>query len=569
MIRKILSVLTRAEKRRMGTLILLDIVINVADIAFLALLLFLARLFTEPAVRTIGPFAMPAWLTGANPLVPIIVFFLLYGIKNFMGFLIYRAQCRFLSRIATRISEEKLRGYLDGDYGGYVNVDSSVNVREISYDPTEFAQHILGGIQQIITQGTLILFTVTAIVFYNAKLFLLLFMILLPPVYAIIYFIRVRKRSARDQVRNTGERSLQHLQEALTGYVESNIYHKNKVFLGRYISYQKRFNQYISDQLIVQGIPNRVIETFALLGVMVLILVNRWSGSAAGTSFISIGVFMAAAYKIIPGIVRILSIGGQINTYAFTINSLAQADGPDERAGAVGVQADTPGVRKEPGGGVDGEAIRSVEFRRVSFHYAGTRILNDLTFQVRPGDFLGISGLSGKGKTTILNLLLGFLAPASGEICLNGAVADLSMRRQYWQRISYVKQQAFLIHDTLLRNIILDDKAHNEQRLQWAIRSAGLSGLIDSFPERLDKVINENGKNISGGQRQRIAIARALYKDADLILLDEPFNELDEGSECDLLHCFRDLTRRGKSVILITHNKKSLSFCNKTISLDA
>ena len=537
----------------MGTLILLDIIINVADIAFLALLLFLARLFTEPSVRTIGPFAVPAWLTGANPLAPIIVFFLLYGLKNFMGFLIYRAQCRFLSRIATRISEEKLRSYLDGGYGGYVNVDSSVNVREISYDPTEFAQHILGGIQQIITQGTLILFTITAIVFYNAKLFLLLFMILLPPVYAIIYFIRVRKRSARDQVRNTGERSLQHLQEALTGYVESNIYHKNKVFLGRYIGYQKRFNQYISDQLIVQGIPNRVIETFALLGVMVLILVNRWSGSAAGTSFISIGVFMAAAYKIIPGIVRILSIGGQINTYAFTINSLAQADVADA------VQEDEPA----------GAAIRCVEFRQVSFYYAGTPILNDLTFQVRPGDFLGISGLSGKGKTTILNLLLGFLTPASGAICLNGVATDPSIRRQYWQRISYVKQQAFLIHDTLLHNIILDEKTHDEQRLQWAIRSAGLSSLIDSFPERLDKVINENGKNISGGQRQRIAIARALYKDTDLILLDEPFNELDEGSECDLLHCFRDLTRRGKSVILITHNKKSLSFCNKTISLDA
>lgn len=552
--------LTREEKRRMGTLILLDIVINVADIAFLALLLFLARLFTEPSVRTMGPFILPVWLTNANPVAPIVVFFLLYGIKNFIGYLIYRAQCRFLSRIATRISEKKLRGYLDGGYGSYVNVDSSVNVREISYDPTEFAQHILGGIQQIITQGTLIFFTVTAIVFYNAKLFLLLFMILLPPVYAIIYFIKVRKRWARDQVRNTGERSLQHLQEALTGYVESNIYHKNRVFLDRYITYQKKFNQYISDQLIVQGIPNRVIETFALLGVMVLILVNRWSGSGAGTSFISIGVFMAAAYKIIPGIVRILSIGGQINTYAFTINSLAQADAPDARR-------DTEDVRKEPADSVDG-GIRCVEFRQVGFHYAGTRILNGLNFRVRDGDFLGISGLSGKGKTTILNLLLGFLAPASGEICINGVAVDASIRQQYWRRISYVKQQAFLIHDTLLRNIILDEKVHDEKRLQWAVRSAGLGSLIDSFPEGLEKVINENGKNISGGQRQRIAIARALYKDADLILLDEPFNELDEGSECDLLHCFRDITRRGKSVILITHNTKSLSFCNKTISLD-
>jgi ABC-type multidrug transport system fused ATPase/permease subunit len=550
----------------MGTLILLDIVINIADIAFLALLLFLARLFTEPAGRTVGPFTMPAWLTGANLLLPIIVFFLLYGAKNFIGFLIYRAQCRFLSRIATRISEKKLSGYLDGGYEGYVNVDSSVNVREISYDPTEFAAHILGGIQQIITQGTLILFTVTAIVFYNAKLFLLLFMILLPPVYAIIYFIKVRRRSAKDQVRTTGERSLQHLQEALTGYVESNIYHKNRVFLDRYIAYQKKFNKYISDQLIVQGIPNRVIETFALLGVMVLILVNRWSGSAAGTSFISIGVFMAAAYKIIPGIVRILSIGGQINTYAFTINSLARAEALDVREDQLDSREDGGNARGEPADGV--ETIRCVEFRQVGFHYGGTSILNDLDFRVRPGDFLGISGQSGKGKTTILNLLLGFLAPASGEICINGAAVDASMRQQYWKRISYVKQQAFLVHDTLMRNIVLDATAHDAERLQWAIRSAGLGGLIESFPEGLDKVINENGKNISGGQRQRIAIARALYKDADLILLDEPFNELDEGSECDLLHCFRDFTRTGRSVILITHNKSSLSFCNKIISLD-
>jgi ABC-type bacteriocin/lantibiotic exporter with double-glycine peptidase domain len=272
-----------------------------------------------------------------------------------------------------------------------------------------------------------------------------------------------------------------------------------------------------------------------------------------------------------------LSIGGQINTYAFTINSLAQAgargergaraDTRDARGDELDSREDEGNVRREPADGVDG-GIRSVEFRQVGFYYAGTTIIDDLDFRVRPGDFLGISGQSGKGKTTILNLLLGFLVPASGEISINGAVADASIRQQYWQRISYVKQQAFLVHDTLMRNIVLDATAHDEERLQWAIRSAGLGGLIDSFPEGLDKVINENGKNISGGQRQRIAIARALYKDADLILLDEPFNELDEGSECDLLHCFRDLTRTGKSVILITHNKNSLSFCNKTISLD-
>ena len=365
--------LTPGEKRRMGMLILLDIVINVADIGFLAILLILVRLFTDTSARRVGPFSLPASLTEANPLLLIIVFFLLYGIKNAMGFSIYRAQCRFLARIATRISEQKLKGYLEGGYWGYVNVDSSVNVREISYDPTEFAQHILGGIQQIITQGTLILFTVAAIVCYNAKLFLLLFLILLPPVYAIVYFIKVRRRSARDQVRNTGERSLQHLQEALAGYVESNLYHKNETFLERYITYQRKFNNYISDQLIVQGIPNRVIETFALLGVMVLILVNRWAGNTGGSSFISIGVFMAAAYKIIPGIVRILSIGGQINTYAFTINSLARPEAPEEAVRDAPEEAS--GNRQTPVQRVN--AIRSVGFSQVSFHFEGAALYDN------------------------------------------------------------------------------------------------------------------------------------------------------------------------------------------------
>jgi len=92
--------------------------------------------------------------------------------------------------------------------------------------------------------------------------------------------------------------------------------------------------------------------------------------------------------------------------------------------------------------------------------------------------------------------------------------------------------------------------------------------VISTFPEGLEKIITENGKNISGGQQQRIAIARALYKNASLILLDEPFNELDEEATCSLLKHFRELTGKGRSVVMITHDKKSLSYCNKIISLD-
>lgn len=546
--------LTREEKRKLGLLTLLDIVISIADILFLALLLFIIHFYTEPSRG--GRISLPFVRLGDfNPLLVIIGFFLLFSVKNLAGFINYRAQCRFLFRVATRISKNKLKNYLEGSYSDYINVDSSANVREISHDPSEFSQHVLGGIQQIITQGVLILLSILAIVLFNARLFLLLFLILLPPVFAIFYHIRGKRHSVRNQAKTSSERSLQHLQEALSGFVESNIYDKNDVFLNRYITYQQRFNKYISDQLIVQGIPNRTIEIFALLGIVILMVMNSASG-ADHTAVITIGVFTAAAYKIIPGIVKILNITGQINTYAFTIHNLA--DTGKSHAETEKTHADTEKAAR----------IRSIEFRQIHFSYGGQPILDNLDLKIGPGDFLGISGHSGKGKTTILNLLLGFLTPDKGEILINEKVSGSMERQGHWPRISYVKQQSFLIHDSIYHNITLDEDRGDANRLQDAIARAGLKELIANFPEKGDKILAEDGKNISGGQRQRIAIARALYRDADLILLDEPFNELDEASECRLLEHFSQLAQTGKLIILITHNKKSLSFCNKTVSLD-
>ena len=624
MIRKILYVLTRREKRRLGVLLLGDILISIADILFLALLVFMIHFYTTTGAP--GKFSfLPEWLTTYRSPVPIAVFFFLFSAKNLAGFLLYRAQCRFLFRVASRISRYKLLHYLEGTYADYVNVDSSVHIREISYQPLEFCQHVLGGVQQIITQSVLIILSIAAIVFFNARIFFLLLVILLPPVVAVFYLIRGKLRTVRVQARTSSERSLQHLQEALSGFVESNIYHKNEVFLERYVRYQREFNRYITDQLIVQGIPNRMIEVFALLGVVILVAIDRWSGAPGNTAVITIGVFMAAAYKIIPGIVKILSLSGQVNSYAFTLHNLAPAQPPAAASphtaappaaphhNGTAAHNDTAARHAEPSTHSNAapptheatpshaappshatappntSRIRSLRFENVCFFYNGRPVLDNTSLHIASGDFLGIAGPSGKGKTTILNLLLGFLEPDKGAILINEGVTGMQGRQQYWRNISYVKQQPFLIHDTLLNNITLNgqhrndrQQSHNDpqhsrndrhpppddKKLQEVLRLSGLTALVDTWPEKENTVIAENGRNISGGQRQRIAIARALYKNADLIILDEPFNELDEESECALLLHFQRLARAGKLVILITHNKKSLSFCNKTFSLD-
>jgi ABC-type multidrug transport system fused ATPase/permease subunit len=546
-LQNILTILNRKEKRNLGIFIILNVIISILDIAFLAFLLFVVGFYT--GTHPSKNFFFLTNYFSPHPLFLITIFFLLFSLKNFIGFVIFKAQYAFVFGVASRISKRTLLNYLEGNYYEYVNTDSSVNVRRISHQPIEFSQYVLTGIQQIITQAALISFTVIAILLFNAMLFLLLCIILLPSIFLIAYMTKKKLGEVRMHVKNTNQRAIQHLHEALSGFVESNLYDKNGFFTNRYYQYQKKLNGYLSDQQIMQGMPPRFIEVFAIFGLFILILINKWSQNSITIPIFTIGAFIIAAYKIIPGIVKILNCSGQIKTYEFVINDLLQNNTPPGKAGT------------------DIKKIASIEFANVSFAYNKRIILDDFSLKINKGDFIGIHGHSGKGKTTIINLILGFLSPQKGIISVNEKPAETFDLHNYWKNISYVKQQSFLIHDTLLKNIVLAED-YDKQKLQDAISASGLTEFIDTTPEGLQKIITENGKNISGGQQQRIIISRALYKDADFIILDEPFNELDNESEIAILKRLQVKARNGKMVILITHNKTSLSFCSRIVSLD-
>ena len=460
-------------------------------------------------------------------------------------------QLHFVYGVASRLSQKKLLNYLDGSYNNYVNIDSSAHIRNISQQPIEFGHYVLGGLQQIISQSILILITIIAILIFNPVLFPLLFAILTPPIILTGFLMKRKLTTIRKMAKPVSEKTLQHLKEALSAYIESNLYGCKDFFSNRYHTSQSAFNNFLSEQLVIQNMPSRLIEVFAILGLFVLILINSFTANSNSIGLITLGAFMAAAYKIIPGIVKILNSNGQIKTYEFTVNGLLHTE-------------EYPLVEKEQ----TNNKFYSVEFKNISFRYKDEVVLDNFSLQISQGDFIGLSGKSGKGKTTLINLLLGFLETECGFILINDVCTKATDRQAFWKNISYVKQHPLLIYDSILKNITLDENVLNPQKSEEIIRVTGLGEWTSKYPEGANKIITENGKNISGGQRQRIAIARALYKQSDLIILDEPFNELDRASEYALLNYFRKLAHSGKMIILITHNKESLSFCNRIISLD-
>jgi ABC-type multidrug transport system fused ATPase/permease subunit len=520
------------------------------DVGFLFLVLVVINFYTNNS-RAANISFLPAALTNKNSLLLISVFVVLFGLKNGLGYLNTKWQNQFFYGVSSRLSKRNIQTYLKDDYLRFVNIDSSVLVRRISQQPIEFSHYILTNFQQVISQSILILFTITVILFYHPALFFLLFLLLLPPVVLLGHFIRNKLKAIRDNTKITSQKTIQHLQETLSGYMESNIYNKDDFFINRYYTHQLQLNDNLGTQQTIQGLTSRLVEVFAILGFFILVAINKLWVNTPVVSMLTIGIFMAASYKIIPGVVKILNCMGQIKTYQFTLADLQPAD-------------DVPIMIKKE----QVEPIKSVIFEQVRFTYKDQNILNGISFEIQQGDFIGLSAKSGKGKTTVIHLLLGLLKYHEGNIFINDKKTTWVDRQGYWNRISYVKQQPFIINDTILKNITLTDGEPNAGKLADVVAFCGIDNITAQYPEGINKFIKENGKNISGGQRQRLMLARALYHDFDLLILDEAFSEMDEVSEKSILAKLKLLAKQGKMIILITHSKSSLYICDRTISLD-
>ena len=544
----IFSVLSSKEKRRFIQLAVFDIIISIADIAFLVLLLLIINFYTQPGAATGRLFHIR--LFEDWPLLPVIIFFILFSIKNIAAFFISRKQSHFIYDTATRISADRLAVYLNGNFSDYIQTDSAVYAGSIGRQPLEFCNYMLKGLQQVISQAVLIVLTVIPIILYNAKLFPLLLLILLPPVILTGLIVKRKMNAIRLSIKKTSEYTVQYLKEALAGFTESNIYDRKDFFTRRYDFFRAKENRYQSDHQVVQQLPSRLIEVFAVFGLFVLVIIGTYNKAGSVLNIVTIGAFTAAAYKIIPGIVKLLNSIGQIKTYRFTVEGLADFLSENKQAAP-----ETAG-------------IHSLRFEDVSFSYGKAAVLKAISLNISIGELTGIAGVSGKGKSTLINVLLGFLEPSGGNIFINGDPTTATGRKKYWSRIAYAKQQPFLIHDTVLRNITLQEDGYDPEKLNDVLKISGVDDIISKHPDGIQTIVAEEGRNFSGGQRQRIIFARALYKDADILILDEPFSETDELTAMKLLLELKELTNKGKTVILITHSREGLSICDKKIILE-
>jgi len=209
-----------------------------------------------------------------------------------------------------------------------------------------------------------------------------------------------------------------------------------------------------------------------------------------------------------------------------------------------------------------------VEFRNVSFSYAGRDpVLKDVSFSIRPGERVAIVGPSGVGKTTLVSLILRFYKPASGEIYFDGRPAADFEVGSLRQRIGYVSQNPILLSGTVLENLRYGNPEANEEQVIRAAKVAGIHDVVEGLPAKYHTVVGEKGVNLSEGEKQRLALARALIKDPDFLVLDEPTSSLDSVTEMPIFQSLPALVR-DKTLFVVAHRLSTIKDSDRILLLN-
>lgn len=340
------------------------------------------------------------------------------------------------------------------------------------------------------------------------------------------------------------------LKEYMRGFKEIRVLGYENYFYNRY---KKSAINYSNNEIKRQqytSLPRYIFELVLFLTVFTLVEVNSLNQQNPIYLIPNLGVLAFAGIRLLPLISNITSSISNIKYNSNTIEKLYEII---LNYHPFDLNSNRLEVKK----------INEIIFNNVSFKYheSDKEVIKGINFRVKNGESLAIVGMSGSGKTTIVDLMLGLLHPTSGSISINGETISKNTDMRKFGFI-YLPQDMLIIDDTLLENISLsgDSKKHNEELFNKAVKFAKLESLV--LKNGVNLKLGEGGVFVSGGQRQRIALARAYYHHRDVIVLDESTSALDKETEAEIIREIQYL-KNTKTVIIITHNENILKSCDK------
>lgn len=465
---------------------------------------------------------------------------------------------RFVHQLGHDVAVEIVRRILLQPYRFHTRHHSSEVLS--SLDKSQVLVHVLLQLMQAAAAALIAIFIVATLVWIDPFTALAT-----ATIFAGLYLIVSRvaserlARNSRESSRAYAER-LKMLHESLGGIRDLIIDETHELFIDSFRAVDRRFTRAVASNDIIAVAPRLLIETAGMVAVaaLALVLADREGGLPSAIPIL--GAIALGALRLMPFAQQLYAswatLSGNRGTFDEVLRLLR-----------------LPVPQRLPAGAVEPlPMLESIRLHEVSFSYAddSAPALDRVSLTIPRGSRVALVGRSGSGKSTIADLMMGLIEPDSGEIVIDEIPLTGLTRRRWRQSIAHVPQSIFLADATLAQNIALavPEGRLDARRLSLATAIAQLDEVIAGLPRGFDTHIGEGGARLSGGQRQRIGIARAIYKDAPVLVLDEATSSLDEATETAVLDALANAEPQ-RTIVMITHRRSAIEWCDRVFQLHA
>lgn len=503
-----------------------------------------------------------------NVLILMGVFLIIvYLIKN--AFLLYSnyVQYDFATRVQKELSTKMLQSYLSRPYIFFLDTNTSEILRGCTNDIL-CVYNVIDNLCSILSQILTVIAIGVFLIYADPIIALSILCLMSVVLIGIILFYKPAIKRAGQKNLNLTTLKNKILIQVTNGIKEIFVMQRKELFMAAYDETSDKARKVQRTYNVLCSSPDKIVEGVCISGIVGIICVRLLSGNAEMATFIpKLAAFAMAAFRILPSVGKIASRMTGIIYFRPGLEKVYQNvleaqkyeifDQNNKCLEQVENEKELLNVEKR--------FQNKLVVNHVFWQYEkeGKYVLKDISLTVKKGDSIALIGTSGSGKTTLSDIILGLLQPMKGTVELDG-IDVYSMPRQWARIVGYVPQMIYLADDTIRNNIAfgMPEKTIDDNAIWEALENAQLKDYVEQLPQKLDTIVGERGVKLSGGQRQRIAIARALYGNPEILILDEATAALDNETETAVMRSI-DALQGHITMIIVAHRLTTIRNCSK------
>jgi ATP-binding cassette, subfamily B, bacterial PglK len=493
-----------------------------------------------------------------------VLFAIVTVIANISSIASLAALTKFSAKVGHTLSTRLLRGCLAQPYGYFLTASTADRAALILSSTRRVSEGIVSPFIALLAKSVSAICILGALSWIDPFVAFAVVMMIVPIYGLTFYSVRGRLNHLGAEIADKDRESYRLVNEALSGVKDLKILGRTDYVSSRFEDAARALASAQSSGALLGYLPKLVFETVAVLMIVGVILASLVTTREPSTAVSLAALYAYAGYRLLPAIQAIF---GSVSVIKYNIDSLESVVGAIEAGDAAAVSVPDAGEAFAPGTMIHS----SVELRDITFRYPEkTRpALDSVSIEIPRGTHIAVVGPSGSGKSTLLDVLVGMLSPESGGVYVDGRLMQPSGLPAFRTRIGYVPQSVFLADASVSENIAfgIPSQLIDERLVRVAAQAAQIHEFIEtSMPEGYHTRVGERGVRLSGGQRQRLGIARAVYHDPELVILDEATNALDGKTEGAFMETIKALAG-SRTIVSVAHRLASVRDCDRIFVL--